>query len=322
MRQQIERLPVARDAALLDEDGPRDVTADHVALGGAEQVRVALVGEDREEGFLVRNLAPQRVGDAHRALFVRGDERTALLLPRDDVVDQHAAIDEVDAAPAGRQSGRRGRVLEVAGVRDDRRDAERREGVAQNLELAEGRHLAPVDNRHQRRRRGPFPLAIAGHERVEQRFDRPIHARVEFLTEARGDRRLVEHLREPLAVARARRRFAVVFGELQRVWQHERVSPRRGARRRVAGIDPRQTGFRLAQRELREQIRTIDRHARNPLAERPQRLRRVADATFVAGVEEERPEERTERTSTEVQPPRLHPLGQRRAQCGRILGLQ
>src|SRR5207253_2526394 len=82
MRQQIERLPVARDAALLDQDGPRDVTADHVALGGAEQVRVALVGEDREEGFLVRNLAPQRVGDAHRTLFVRGDERTALLLPR------------------------------------------------------------------------------------------------------------------------------------------------------------------------------------------------------------------------------------------------
>ena len=54
---------------------------------------VAFVGEHREKSFHVRNFAAESVGDADGVGFVGFDQRGAFLGARDDVVDQHAAVD-------------------------------------------------------------------------------------------------------------------------------------------------------------------------------------------------------------------------------------
>src|SRR5437773_1374469 len=105
VRQQIDGPAAARHAAVADQRRPRHVAPDHVALAVGEEMRSAIVGEHGEERFLVRDLAAQRVGDADRAPLVRVDECAALAGARDDVVDQHAAIDEVDAPAGGEEPG-------------------------------------------------------------------------------------------------------------------------------------------------------------------------------------------------------------------------
>ena len=103
--------------------------------------------------------------------------------------------------------------------------------------IAVGRHLAPVDNRDPRRRRRAAPLAVARDQRLEQRVDRPVTARVEALAEARHQRLLRRTAPRAPGCSRPAGDSRVVFGELQRVGQDERVGARGGAGRRVAGID-------------------------------------------------------------------------------------
>ncbi len=187
-----------------------------------------------------------------------------------------------------------------------------------DLELAEGWHLAPVDNGHQRRRRGAAPFAVAGHQRIEQRFHRPVESRVELVPEARHQRLFGKQLREPLAVAGACRRLSVVLRELQGVRQDERIRACGGAGRRITRVDMGQTDFRLAERQLSQQARRVDCHARHPLAQRPERLGHVLDPRFFSGVEKEGPEKRTQHAVAEPKAPDPLPLGEIAAQPGRV----
>ena len=122
-----------------------------------EQRRVPVVGQHREERLLVRELAAERVGDADGARLVGLDQRRALVGPRDDVVDQDAAVDEIDPA-AVRPSARRRRTTRSRGSHTTVGTPSADERVAQDLELGPGRHLPPVDDRHGRRRRPSRPI--------------------------------------------------------------------------------------------------------------------------------------------------------------------
>src|SRR4029453_9740966 len=104
VRQQVVRRAVSRRPALANHARPWDVPADQRALFLVEEAGVAIVGQDGEERLLVRNLAAERVGHADGASLVRLYERRALLGPGDDVVDEHAAIHEVDRASLGDES--------------------------------------------------------------------------------------------------------------------------------------------------------------------------------------------------------------------------
>src|SRR5262249_13897992 len=81
-------------ARVLQAARPGNVAPDQIALGRVEEFFVAIVGKNGEEGFLVGNLAAQRIGDAYRAGFVGADERVTLGGMRDDVIDKHASVDE------------------------------------------------------------------------------------------------------------------------------------------------------------------------------------------------------------------------------------
>src|SRR5262249_54110330 len=175
IRNQIDVAAIARDAPLLDERGPWNVATDQGTLVRRKQIGVPIAREDGEERLLVRDLAAQRVRDADGARVIRVEQGAAVGFARKDVVDQNATVDEIDARAARvqtsgpRQAGRHVRaagryVLEVARVGDDRRHAGGDEGVAKQLELAVGRHLAPVDDGDLRRRGGAAPFAVARDE--------------------------------------------------------------------------------------------------------------------------------------------------------------
>src|SRR5438445_8391380 len=105
----------------------------------AEERSVPIVGEDGEERFLVRNLTPKRIGHADGTLLVRVEHRAAVALASDDVVDEHAAVHEIDSlaireeapgGPAG--AGHDRRIFEISRVAYDSRHARGDEGIAEN----------------------------------------------------------------------------------------------------------------------------------------------------------------------------------------------
>src|SRR3989441_8671981 len=96
--EQLDRLGFTRGFYIAQQAGPGHVSLDQLALGWRKEFAIALVGQHREKGLLVRNLATQAVGDAHGARLVGADQRGAFGGPRNQVVDQHAAINEVNLA--------------------------------------------------------------------------------------------------------------------------------------------------------------------------------------------------------------------------------
>ena len=84
---------------------PRHVRADDRALGVGEQRRVPLVGEHGEERLLVRRSCSGACWRRRpRAARKRPAAPAHSSRARDDVVDQHAAIDEIDRAARRRVS--------------------------------------------------------------------------------------------------------------------------------------------------------------------------------------------------------------------------
>src|SRR5258707_283813 len=82
-REQIHGGAATRNRSILDESRPRNMPANDLALVGREEPGMTLIGEHREKGLLVRDLAAQRVGHADDPLLVRIEESTALALAGD-----------------------------------------------------------------------------------------------------------------------------------------------------------------------------------------------------------------------------------------------
>ena len=62
-----------------DEPRPRHVRPRHAQIGGVEQTRKPVVGQDGKERLLVRDLAAKRVGHADGASGVRVGQRLAVV---------------------------------------------------------------------------------------------------------------------------------------------------------------------------------------------------------------------------------------------------
>ena len=311
-----------RGAHVLDHARPRDRRGDDRALRLAERTQPTgpghgVVGQQREERLLVRDLAAQGVGHAHLAAGDGVDQDAAVVGARDHVVDEHAAVHHVDAPAAGDQ---RGAVeAQIARVGDDRRNAARLEAILQDQELAPGRDLAEVRDQDGRRAGPAAPLGVAGEQRVEQVRRQADVRRLEALAEPRHEVEPVEDLAEVLGVGQAGRRLGVVFRERQRVGQQEGIEPRRRAGPPVAGIDARQARLGLGQPHALHQLGLRHRGGDDALADRGDRLGDGAHARLVGGVEEERPQERAQRPIAEREPRIAHPRGDVGPVAGRAL---
>src|SRR5580700_707677 len=137
-----EGFTIARGIAVGEEARPGNVPADQFALGGTEECGVLLVGEDGEKGFLVRNFAAERIGNANRAGSVGFDESGALGGARDNVVDQDAAVDEIHAlAVNGKFAGFENQVARIG---YDCGDSVLLKMPSNDFEFAPGGDFAPI----------------------------------------------------------------------------------------------------------------------------------------------------------------------------------
>ena len=142
------------------------MAADQLAFGWAEERGILLVGEDGEKGFLVRDFAGEGVGDADGAGRVGFNEGGTFRGTRNDVVDEHAAIDEVDAlAVRGELAGFE---IEIAGIGQDRGDAFALEMRLNDFEFAPGRNFTPIHDGDYGRLVGAAPFAIAVEQSGEE----------------------------------------------------------------------------------------------------------------------------------------------------------
>src|SRR6185295_17961802 len=86
--EKIDGVPVTLHRTIADYAGPGDVLLDHGSFRVAEEAAVTFVGQHREEGLLVRDLAAERVGDADGAPLVGVGERATFVRAGHDVVDE------------------------------------------------------------------------------------------------------------------------------------------------------------------------------------------------------------------------------------------
>src|SRR6202021_2929315 len=102
--QQAERFSVARGLAVRGQARPGNVSADQLAFGTAEERGILLVRKYSEKSLLVRNLAGKRIGHANCTGSVSAHQNRTLCAARDDVVNQHTPINEINALAMGHQS--------------------------------------------------------------------------------------------------------------------------------------------------------------------------------------------------------------------------
>src|SRR5262249_26893549 len=95
------RSSVARSTRIGDDASPWYVLADQFAFVERKERVVSLIGEHGEESLDVWNLAAEMVRHADGIRRDGVNQSLAVRRARNDVIDQHAAIDEIDLLAIG-----------------------------------------------------------------------------------------------------------------------------------------------------------------------------------------------------------------------------
>src|SRR5215510_14392082 len=69
-------------------------------LAGGEPVLPMLVCEHLKHRFLMDYFASERIHEAHIVVHVRADERMAIIVTRQEFVDDHSLVNEIDGKRA------------------------------------------------------------------------------------------------------------------------------------------------------------------------------------------------------------------------------
>src|SRR5688572_3389963 len=135
---------VVRGAPLLDDSSPWDIRRDHLALLWRKERGVALVGEHGETGFLVENLAGERIHHADGALTHCADDGVVRSAPLDELADEHSLVNEVDRRPVERQLP--AAKFSVSRIDDDASNALTLRVLLEERELPTRRYIEPVEH--------------------------------------------------------------------------------------------------------------------------------------------------------------------------------
>ena len=216
---------VRASSAVAHDARPRDVRRDHRALVGREQApRTARRSARRRTPSCAGSCSGTCWPRRRRAPRRRRTSARALVRAREDVVDEHAAVDagrsprpRPQSAPPSNSRSRGSQTIVGTPSAVKR--------VLQDLELAPGRHVAPVDDRDAsaatpcRPTRGSSPAARRASASIERVEPRRRSARGSAPSTGSRSNSSASRSR----VAEPGRRLGVVLGELQRVGQQERV---------------------------------------------------------------------------------------------------
>src|SRR5277367_1792575 len=127
---------------------------------------ILLICQDREKGFYVRNFAAERVCDADSVGRVGFDESSAFRRFGNDVIDENAAVDEIDFFIVCDEL--LAVEFEFAGIGDNCGNSHFFETRLQNLKLAKSGDVFPIDYGDLRRAGGASPVHIAHDQGVEE----------------------------------------------------------------------------------------------------------------------------------------------------------
>ena len=245
--------------SILDLARPRNVGGHEGALSLGEEGRETFIGENREEGLVLGEIAAERIDEDGEALRIRLEERGSLRLDGQDLGDDGAPVDEVDRVTARHQLSVRD--LQVAWVGEDGVQAPAQELLAKDLLVGPGAHRLQVDDRNARV--GP---ARVGAEIRDQRVDRADdqerigHAHPAHQRQARED------FGHAIGVSEAGRRVRIDLDEANPVVRDESIDP--GQRDvRPGRFEPQQpsVGFRRAE-EVEEVFEpAVESRPRDPL---------------------------------------------------------
>src|SRR5437870_558125 len=101
-------------------------------------------------------------------VHVCADERMRIIIARQEFVDDHSLVNEIDAKRAASKLPLL--ILEILGRTDDGGNTVRAEMLLQKNELTRRRQVLPVHDRNIRRP-GAAPFAIGTQQRLEQSLD-------------------------------------------------------------------------------------------------------------------------------------------------------
>ena len=287
---------------LLDPPGPGHVRRDRRQLLAVEEPGVPLVAQHRQAGLLVKQLAAPRVGHEHGAVAHRADQRLLHPTALNQLRDEHPLVHQVDRLAGGRE--RSLAILQVPRIRDQTGEAHRLRIVAEDPELALGRHVGPVENGD----RGSPPAPRAGPD-LEQRVqyvmpyrERPYQVAAE---EAAHPGEGQEELGEHVAVSRPGRRLGVVFGASGRAVgaAQEGVQPAQGGPAIGAGILQYELFLPRLEPELGPDLWLLQGRVLGRLEGPEQGSHRSPEALVGSGRQEPGPQHAAERPVAEEEPP-------------------
>ena len=265
--------------------------ADQLALAVGEERAVLLVGQHGEKRLHMRNLAAKAIRHTHGVRRVSLDQRGTLVRLGHHVIDEHAAVDEIDLLVLCYQ--RFAVPLQLARIGNERGDAHFLEALLEDFELGDGRHVFPVYDGNLRLGGGSSPVQVAHHQSVEELGAERVRVNFIPLRKLIHHHELAEDLRKRFRVACTRRRFAVVFRKFERVGKQKRIQARGRAGPPVSRGNPSKTFLFLPQMELRKEILVFERCAGDALAEIRDGLRHGSHALFVFRGKKKRAQKRT-----------------------------
>ncbi len=197
--------------------------------------------------------------------------------PFHELADEDALVDQVNRLAIRHETTTL--QLGFPGVDDPRIEAAGAKIVHPQHELVVGRHFAPIENRHARRRAAlpapaPAPLRVCFEQRMQHAVPRRERAHVEPAQERPHDREREKRFRQRIAVRRPGGRLGVVLGQVHHVLfrQIERIDAGRRARIGEAGVSFHQGLLPIDEPELPAQ-RSVRERGVIGAVERPQQDR-------------------------------------------------
>src|SRR5229473_6259625 len=165
-REQLHLLPVMRRLDVRDDTCPGNVILNEFAFAEREKRSVLFIRQHREKSLYVRNLAAEVVRHAHRIRRVGLHQRRAFGRLCNDVVDQHAPVDQINHFALRHELF--AVEFKFPWIGDQRGHAHSFETFLKNLEFAPRRHPFPIHYRNLRLRRRTAPVPVTRQQRVKK----------------------------------------------------------------------------------------------------------------------------------------------------------
>ena len=242
--QQVHLATVLPRAPLLQLARPRHRPGDQRPLVLGQERRERLVGQQGQEGLVLREPAPQRVHEDGGARLVGTEEGAHLALALHQLRQHRAAVHDVDGLAPGQEPAVS--QLQVPRIGQEAPRPAGGDGLPQDLLVGERLHLRPVDDGHGEGRAGP--AGAGAEDGLDEGGDAGTVRDGVLHRKGAEDGKLLEQPGHAVAVAEAGGGVAVDLDEPRAGRTQERVEARQhDVRQARVEADPARLGLGRAE---------------------------------------------------------------------------